>query len=366
MPSIAVLLGLCAVAFPDSRIGYVIRSAWFQAGLLLSRRPVAELRAQGKLTPEQAQAVDTIEDVKKFGASIGLSATDNYETIAWNWTRRIWNLSACEPLAFQPRTWWFPVVGRVPYLGYFRKKDAERVAAKLRSQGYDVYVRTAGAYSTLGWFKDPILMPMLQWSTYDLAETVLHELTHATVWIPGSVRFNESFANFVGEEAAFRYLAHRYGPDSDEVEEARAAQADLDRWRELLHGVYADLDRVYEDPSLGDAEKLSKKRAILATLDQRVGAAGFADPERFHRAVQRGTWNNARLMQFRTYNDNRAWFARVLKRDDGDLLAFMQDIQKIVAGADDPFEALRQAVSTGEGAPPEGSGAPPPLPTRVR
>jgi|AMFO01.1.fsa_nt_gi Predicted aminopeptidase len=356
MLSVPVLLGVSTVAFPDSQVGYVIRSAWFQAGLLLSRRPVAKLRAQGKLTPEQEQAVDTIDDVKKFGASIGLSSTDNYQTIAWKWKRRIWNLSACDPIAFQPRTWWFPVVGRVPYLGYFREKDADHEAEKLRNHGYDVYVRTAGAYSTLGWFRDPILMPMLRWSTYDLAETVLHELTHATVWIPGSVQFNESFANFVGEEAAFRYLAHRYGPDSDEVKQARADQDDLDRWRDLEHGVYADLDGVYEDPSLSDADKLSKKQAIFASLDQRVDAEGFADPERFHRAVERGTWNNARLVQFRTYNDNRAWFAQVLKRDNGDLLAFMHDIQKIVAGADDPFEALHQAVDADGGDVPQASG----------
>ena len=88
-------------------------------------------------------------------------------------------------------------MGRVPYLGFFRRKDAEPWIRRLENQGYETYIRTAGAYSTLGWFEDPVLPGMLKWSDYRLADTVLHELAHATVWIKGSVKFNESFASFV-------------------------------------------------------------------------------------------------------------------------------------------------------------------------
>ncbi len=338
-------LGVSTV-IPGCKVGYVVKSSWFQAELLASRVPVEKVREKPELTEEQSQALDLVADVKAYGAEIGLSATDNYETVAWGWDRTIWNVSACDPVAFSPETWWFPVVGRVPYLGYFREEDARRQAGRMENEELDVYVRTAGAYSTLGWFRDPILMNMLGWGTYSLADTVLHELAHATVWIPGSVGFNESFANFVGEEAAFRYLDDRHGPESELSVKARQRFADTGVWRKLQHELYEDLATIYDDDSLDDDTKLARKEAVFASLDERVDDAGFHDPARFHRAVDRNTWNNARLIQFKTYNNKRPIFEALLERNDGDLLAFMHDVERIVRDnrKAKPFDALRQEL----------------------
>lgn len=353
LAALLLALGLSTLV-PGCKVGYVVKSGWFQAELLASRVPVEEVRQEPELTAEQAAALDLVADVKSFGAEIGLSATDNYETVAWGWQRKIWNVSACEPLAFEPRTWWFPVVGRVPYLGFFREEDARRQAGRLEDKGLDVYVRTAGAYSTLGWFKDPILMNMLGWSTFGLADTVLHELAHATVWIPGSVGFNESFASFVGEEAAFRYLDDRYGAESEVALGARRRFEDTAVWRVLQHELYADLAALYGDDTLEEAEKLSRKQAIFDSLHDRVDAAGFHDPPRFHRAVDNNTWNNARLIQFKTYNNKRPVFEALLARHEGDLLAFMHDVDRIVRDNRKvaPFEALRADLGLSE----DGSG----------
>jgi len=343
-------LGLSTV-IPGCKVGYVVKSSWFQAELLASRVPVEKVRAREQLSTEQLAALDTIADVKAYGAEVGLSATDNYGTIAWGWDRTIWNVSACDPLAFEPETWWFPVVGRVPYLGFFREEDARRQADKLGAKGADVYVRTAGAYSTLGWFRDPILMGMLDWGTYSLADTVLHELAHATVWIPGSVGFNESFANFVGEEAAFRYLDHRFGPTSELSVRARQRFEDLALWRVLQHTLYTDLEILYAETDRPEAERLAAKQAIFDSLHDRVDDAGFHDADRFHRAVDRNTWNNARLIQFKTYNNKRPVFEALLERNNSDLLAFMHDTDRIVRAHDDlpPFEALRTELGMTEG-----------------
>lgn len=333
----ALLLNACSA-------GYVIRSAWYQAELLASRQPVDEVRRSGRLTPSQLAALDVIADAKAYGAEIGLSATRNYETIALKWKRTLWNVSACPRLSLAPRTWWFPVVGRVPYLGYFTEGEARAQEQRLAREGYDVHVRTSGAYSTLGWFKDPILPQMLSWDEFDLAETVLHELTHATVWIPGSVAFNESLASFVGEEAAFRYLAARHGESSPAHAAARRDSRDDERWRALLHGLCRDLDALYGDASLGDDEKLARKASLLATLPERVEAAGFEAPERFRRAAAHGQWNNARLAQFRTYNTHRDSFTALLDAQGGDLVAFLKAVRGAVAGARDPFAALDAAA----------------------
>ena len=352
---IAALLGLSLLT-PGCRVGYVIKSAWFQAELLASRQRVDRVRARGGLTGAQVKSLDLIADVKRYGEEMGLSPTHNYDSVALNWKREIWNVTGCDPISFQPRTWWFPIVGRVPYLGYFREQDATRMIDRMKGDGLDVYMRTAGAYSTLGWFRDPILMPMLEWSTYDLADTVLHELAHATLWVPGSVGFNESFASFVGEEAAFGYLADRFGPDSAELRLARDDFEDIGRWRDVQFALFQDLDAVYTDPFLSDEEKLRRKSALFEAFPGRVATGGFHRPERFARAAGRGVWNNARLIQFRTYNANRAWFEAILARNDGDLLRFMEDIGRVAREDKDPFVALERAATGTVAAEPGGAG----------
>ena len=325
-------------------VGYVLSNGLYQMELLAARKPVTEVRAQCALTDAQRQALDLVEDVKGFGSEIGLSGMANYETVAAGWDHKIWNLSGCDPLSFEPETWWFPIVGRVPYLGYFVEEDAREKVRSLEAAGLDVYLRTAGTYSTLGWFEDPLLVPMLDWEPYDLINTVLHELTHATIWLPGSVGFNESFANFVGEKAAFAYIESRYGRSSIFYEDAARTVADRQVWRTLLKGLFDELSQLYADEDLSDEAKLTRKAEIFASVPERIGRAGFAESQQWLSYASRTTWNNARLVQFRTYNSNREWFQAIFDAHGGDLLPFMKAIETIVEDADDPYQALREAA----------------------
>lgn len=340
----ATLLATLAALSPGCRVGYLVRSGVYQAELLLAREPVDELVASGRVNAEQQARLALIRDTKTWGREIGLQATDNYETVAWEWQRQIWNVSACQPTAFEAKTWWFPIVGRVPYLGYFREEDARALESGLVAEGWDVYVRTAGAYSTLGWFKDPILPKMLTWDDFALADTVIHELAHATLWVPGSVKFNESFANFVGEVGALRYLMERRGHHDPELVRAANRIADLGVYRELTHQLYLDLDTAYTDPTLDEAGKLAAKAQLFAEFPARVEAATFAEPARYIAAAQKGPWNNARLIQFKTYNTSQELFARLLEQQDGDLLRFIQRVGELTRGQRDPFKALEAAL----------------------
>lgn len=349
LPLVTLLLVGLALAAPGCRVGYVVRSAWYQAELLASREPVDRVLERGELSEGQRAALAVVADAKAFGERMGLQPTRNYGSVAARWDREIWTVSACDPLSFEPRTWWFPVVGRVPYLGFFKESDARRATDPLEASGLDVYRRTAGAYSTLGWFRDPILPSMLEWSEFDLADTVLHELAHATVWIPGSVAFNESFASFVGEELAFRFLEARYGADAAELAQARASFEDLEEWRRVQHQLYWDLDLLYGDATLSADEKLKRKAALFAEFPDRVAAGDFHDPEPWVQAARRGTWNNARLIQFKTYNFNRGAFEALLERRGGDVLAFMEDVRALTREARDPFGALEAAAAVAKG-----------------
>lgn len=328
------------LVLPSGCVGYVLSSGYYQAELLASRVPLEKVMASGELSVGQEQRLRLVPEIKAYGATLGLASTDNYDTIALGWDRTIYNLSACDPLAFEPVTWWFPIVGRVPYLGFFRPEDAQSRAEELRGEGHDVYVRTAGAYSTLGWFRDPILPGMLAWGEADLAETIFHELAHATLWIPGSVSFNESFANFTGEAASFTYLAWKYGADAPIVDETRTISDDYYRWQEVLFELYKDLDKVYTDPALDETARLQQKQALFATLPSRIEASSIVNKARYIRAAQQPDWNNARLMQYRTYNTDRQKFQIVLDRNNGDIYKFIQDIGNITKGAKDPFAAL--------------------------
>ncbi len=332
-----VLLGGC-------RMGYLAKSAYYQMELLDARVPVDEVRKTETLTEEERKAFDLVVDVKQYGKEIGLSGSANYDTIAWDWDRRIWNISASEPLRFAPNLWWFPIVGTVPYLGFFREEEARYEATVLAQEGWEVYVRTAGTYSTLGWFEDPLLVPMLAWSTYDLANVILHELTHATVWVGGSVAFNESFANFVGDVAAFRYLKNRFGASSKEYRRAQYLVEDRARWRKLLTDLYQELNSVYENPALDREQKLAHKRALYGSVPQRIRNAKFRAEKGYLQYAALGPWNNARLIQFRTYNSHRDNFQAILDQNNGDLLAFMNAIKTIANDADDPYQALDKAA----------------------
>ena len=322
-------------------LGYVLSSSYHQMELLRSKVPIKDARASGKLTASQIRALDVIADVRAFGAEIGLSATDNYTEIALEWDRTIWNVSGCQPDWFEPKTWWFPIVGRVPYLGFFSEEKVREKAEEIKADGMDVYVRQVAAYSTLGWFEDPILIPMLDWGEFDLACLVLHELTHATLWLPSDVGFNESFANFVGDVAAARYMAARHGVGSEAYRETLSRRADQKLWRSVRHDLYTDLEDFYTNEGLTIEERLVGKAAIFATLAERVKQAGFNRPEGYLRSAVEGTWNNARMIQFRAYNQDEVLFADVLNVMGGDIVALIFRVGELVDGAEDPRQVLR-------------------------
>jgi predicted aminopeptidase len=336
---------LAGLLLPSCGVRYVAVSAWYQAEMLASREPVDEVLASGVLSAGEAQRLALFGEVKRFGATIGLSATDNYDSYARTWRRTIWNVSACPPLSFENRTWWFPIVGTVPYLGFFSDEEAATWRVRLEAEGYEVHQRTVAAYSTLGWFRDPILPGMMQWNEPQIAETVLHELAHATLWIPGSVNFNESFASVVGLTAGDQYLVAKYGVDAPVVQASRDDDHDWYRFRDLLQGLYAELDAVYTSAA-SDEEKQVRKAELYASLDDRVLASEIRQKPRYLQIVRTQVWNNPRLAQFRTYNSGEAEFQAVMERNDSDVRAFIEDVRHITEGAGDPFAALREAAGS--------------------
>ncbi|GDX83550.1 aminopeptidase [Deltaproteobacteria bacterium] len=340
-----VFFGVLALGASSCGGSYIIKSGFHQAELLSKREPVEAVLAGGTLSAGEEQRLRLFAEVKAFGATLGLRSTHNYGTYARTWDRRIWNLAACPELSFSAKTWWFPIVGTVPYLGFFTDEDMNTWRVRLQREGLEVSVREVGAYSTLGWFRDPILPAMLRWDEPRIAETVSHELAHATLWIPGSVDFNESFASVVGEAAGDAFLVHKYGAESAEVQAARDGNHDWIVFQGLLAALYEELDAVYRDSTASDAEKRERKAALYASLDERVLASTLRQKPRWLQLVRTSTWNNPRLSQFHTYNSGEGDFARVLAECNGDIGCFIEQIRSITAGRRDPFTALHEAVA---------------------
>lgn len=342
---VALGLILAALLLPDSRVGYVARGAWFQLDLLRRRVPVSEALARPDLDPALREGLERVIDIKAFGRELGFADTRSYELVVLDWDRRMFNIAACPPLSFREKTWWFPVVGEVPYLGFFRKADMERAKARLEAQGLETYVRRIGTYSSLGWFDDPLLPEILDDDPHDQAALVLHEMAHATVWVPGSVRFNETFASFVGDEAADRYVAARFGVDSERVARAAREAADARRWRRVQSDLYQDLDAVYKDGGLSREEKLAKKAALFAAFPDRVMSSDIEDKERYARVAAQPTWNNARMIRVRTYTEKRDVFGPLLAKHGGDLLAFMREVGEVADDGPDPYAEIEKAAA---------------------
>jgi len=306
------LLPLCLLTGCGS-MRYLLQAAHGQFALLNHARPIAEVIADEKTHPRVKALLKQIEPIKAFGEQNGLKPTRNYRTyVQLDRPAAVWVVSACEKLRFKSKQWSFPLVGSFPYLGWFDLKAAEEYRDELKREGWDVHLRGAGAYSTLGWFPDAVLSSMLpegDETLGDLVNVVLHESVHATLYVNGQSFFNESLASFVADGLTRAYLARGYGSDSRELKTYIENEKKSERFQQKLHEAYLELDQIYRqnddrrnDHQMDDRKKLEQKETILNRLKAEL---------QFKREI-----NNATLIQYQTYNTGQFEFEQVLKRCD--------------------------------------------------
>jgi len=255
--AIAVLLPLLSGC-------YILTQGYGQLRVLLDSRRIDDLLADPAVPDETKLKLLFVREVKSFGEhELGLARSANYESFYDTQGRPItYIVSACRKDRFQPYTWWFPVVGDVPYKGFFAKKDAEAEAAALEKQGYDVALGMAAAYSTLGYFPDPVLSTMLAYPDEQLAALILHELTHGTVYLPGGTDFNEGLASFVGWQGALEFARKERGIASEAYNRTLRAFAAEERRDSRAREIYSKLDELYR--SNPPRERVLEERARIA------------------------------------------------------------------------------------------------------
>jgi predicted aminopeptidase len=242
------------------------------------------------------------------------------------------------------RTWWFPVVGRVPYKGYFDFAAARDAARALAAKGFDVYLRPSPAFSTLGWFNDPLLSTTLGEDTVDLANTVIHELTHNTYYAAGQAVFNESFANFVGARGSAWFFRVRGSPAAADEADARWSDDKVMArfWAQLYHTV----DSAFKAHPADSAARIAARDTLYArarrALVDSLGPQLRTIPRS---ALGRIRLDNAALLAHRLYNTDLDLFDQVWVKEHGNLRATVRRIVDLAkSNPKHPFEPLRSWV----------------------
>ncbi len=335
--------GTAYLASEDVR--YLTRAGLEETKILQGREPLERLIGDSALAPETRASLALVLEAREYAAGLGFAAKKTYTTYSdVGRDTLLLVLSASPTDCLCPHTWKYPIVGRIPYKGFFDPEMARKEAAKLDARGYDTYLRPASAFSTLGWFDDPLLSTALVPDSVELAALVFHEIAHNTLYIKHATTFNESFAQMAGYRAAEELFRSR----GDTALARRAA----DRWHdEIVLGRFYEalatrLDTVYA--SRGDSAAVAAGRSEVArwardTLEGPIAAE--LRTIRVGRLSDRPI-NNARIISARIYRTQlplfEAWYQR-----SGGVARAVAELRTRLEGAegDAAFETLARAVA---------------------
>ena len=323
---------------------YIARAAWEEGHILARRKAIKELVRSPSADPLTRAKLQLVLDARAFAEdSVGLKAGESFTTFSQLTTDTlVLVLAGAYRDELKSYTWWFPIVGRVPYKGFFDPADAERAARDLEQRGFDVYLRPASAFSTLGWFNDPLLSTTLELDSASLANTVVHELTHNTFYAPGQAIFNESFANFVGSRGAMWYFRSR----GDSVNE-RVSEEDWERDKimgRFWEALYRSLDSAFTAHPDDRSARLAAATAIYDHASELYAdSVAPSLPGYGSRPAVRPRLDNAILLARRVYRTGLDEFDAVFALEGNDLERAMRQIIELAKSRpDDPYGALRE------------------------
>jgi predicted aminopeptidase len=337
------------MALAGCEVGYITRAAYEEGCLLWRRKPIDTVLARSDLSPEVRARLETVLKVREFaGHRLGLNVGHAYTSVSEVEKGAIaWVVMAAPRDSLEPYTWWFPIVGRIPYRGYFNKDHADAEAAEMEQRGYDTMVRPAVAFSSLGFFNDPLLSNLLRLSRVELAGVIIHELFHRTYFLASDVMFDESAATFVGSAGAVKFFEATEGPDSADAEAARGVlEADL-RFGRFLNDEAARLTKLYQSGL--PHEEILKHRAVMfaeINADYAQLKPHLSGLERFN--LDKEPINNAVLINYLIYFHDLDSFASLDHIYGGNL---HDTIKAIIALAEsdreNPFDPIERAARVG-------------------
>lgn len=335
-----LILVLACLFLSSCETGYLIKNSYYQLRLLQKREPIESLLQQEKLNSEEKRKLLLAQEAKKFAEEkMGLASTKNYTSfVSLDEKYLTYVVSAAEKWKLQPIQWYFPITGSVPYKGFFQEKQAVEFEKELLLNNVDTYRRGVSAFSTLGWFNDPIYSSMLNYNDEDLVNTIIHETVHATIYIPSSADFNERLASFLGNQGALEFYRQKEGPHSLTVVKIIENNHDEALFAKFISEELNNLQAWYPTVSVQDESVRQKKFQEIQsrfenTLRPQMQSTHFLN-------FSKAPLNNARLLALKTYMMDQADFEVVFQKLNGNFSLFLQKM-KMLTKENKPEEVLK-------------------------
>lgn len=311
-----------------SSLSYYTQAAQGQLQLLTNARPIDDWIADTGTDVKLRHRLEAARQIRRFAIS-EMKLPDNGSYTNYTSLQRpyvLWNVVATPELSLKPLEWCFPVAGCVNYRGYYSKADAQKYAKQMRAQGNDVEIGGVSAYSTLGWFSDPLMSTFINYPDAELARLIFHELAHQVVYVAGDSQFNESFASAV-EQAGVEAWLERFG--NQQMSEAFERYKNRKRdFLALLLRYRGELERTYKSMEPDSTKRATKARLFIALQDDyqvlKANWGGYAGYDRFFAEPL----SNAHLASVATYNDFVPAF-RVLLRREKTWKGFYQAVNRL-------------------------------------
>jgi len=326
LAGISLVLGIILLTTPWA--GYVAHLARHQVGSLILRQKISDVSPQ---SPAEKEQFAVIQKAKEFGMKLyGLSDSKSYEYYVDLKRKSLgWNLTVAPALEMRAREFYFPFAGKFGYLGFFDEALKDRWKVRFTKDNFDVYENEIGAYSTLGYFKDPIFSTYLEFDGTQLASLILHEMVHERLYLKNDSDFSESMASFMERVALNLYLYRQIEAPPQAIARHKKFIARYNAFQDLLDGTRENLEKLYA-ADLKDSEKLARKNIELKNLRKRLTQPPFQDFPYATRVAEMPDLNNAFLVQNSRYTpSHRNGFSVLLKDCKEDIACWFAGLEKL-------------------------------------
>jgi len=325
---------------------YVIRQGMYLLSYQSKAQPIDSLLSDNSLPLREKDFLLTVQDIRNFAVEIiGLEKNKNYSKyIRTPKDHLVDVVSACKADEFSAYKWKFPIFGEFPYKGYYKRKDAEKLSRRMEKKGYDVYIREVDAFSTLGFFADPVYSFMTDYSLYFLANLIIHEQTHASLFLKNQVRFNEELAMFMGMEGALLYISRRNGNSSEVREKIEAYLKDQKTYFSLVEKLRRELEIVYGSDK-NRTEILKEKERLIQEFksDIRKNYSSYFDTALFE-SVPDQEINNAYILSINRYTGDLSLFYELYGCLNNNLPDTFQAVLGVKDYKGDPKEYIHKII----------------------
>jgi predicted aminopeptidase len=327
-----IILLVVWTAFNFSLVMYGYDQLKGQLHIVRNVRPLTEMMNDKNVPDSVKNKIAFIDSVKQFAVdTLGLKSSENYTSFYDQGNKPLlWIITASEPYKIKAYEWKFPVLGSVSYKGFFDYDKGKEEEISLAEKGYDTDYSEVSAWSTLGWFHDPVLSNMIYRSKGQLAELIIHELTHATIYLKSNVNLNENLASVCGEEGAIHFLRSTYGENSGELRQYIERKEDYDKFsRQMLIGAHM-LDSLFTQ--MNDSLvilKLAAKKKIINSIVQSLDTVSFHSKLKYTSLFKSHLPNNAYFIDFIRYDAQKSEMKNELrKKFNGNISAFIESLRK--------------------------------------